>query len=223
MGLDMRPIGKPKLGFEKRYLEIFEIIVNGKTPKPIYNDKTKEKKFPTEKELLEEWYTNQISTYETIKAPKVGRDKEADLWIKQQYKKLEQKPLIDKYLKEHEGYYVIELAKEKDGVPVYISLGQDENVFRGKFLENCIDLIGSDLVDEAWNTKLADETLDYGNRLMKIGNDIAKENGLEYLKSQRFPPKKGEDTIESKLHIVFSLAKWLIFYGKNGHGYEADF
>jgi hypothetical protein len=33
------------------------------------------------------------------------------------------------------------------------------------------------------------------------------------------PPDKDEDSIESQLHIVFSLAKWLIFYGKNGHGY----
>ncbi|MFT4667664.1 MAG: hypothetical protein ACI8YQ_000694 [Polaribacter sp.] len=46
---------------------------------------------------------------------------------------------------------------------------------------------------------------------------------IEYLKKQRTPPDVGEDTIEAKLHIGFSLAKWLIFYGGNGHGYEADF
>ena len=72
-------------------------------------------------------------------------------------------------------------------------------------------------------TKLADETLDYGNRLMSAADKLAKEKNLEYLKIQRLPPDTDEDSIESKLHIVFSLAKWLIFYGKNGHGYEADF
>ena len=52
---------------------------------------------------------------------------------------------------------------------------------------------------------------------------IAEENSLQFLKDQRLPPDTCEDNIESKLHIIYSLAKWLIFYGKNGHGYEADF
>ena len=126
-------------------------------------------------------------------------------------------------MKDYDGYYVIELAKEQDGVPVYIALGQDENVFRGQFLQDCVDILGEDLVNEAWNTKMADETLDYGNRLMEIADKLSKQNNLEYLKTQRLPPDTDEESIESKLHIVYSLAKWLIFYGKNGHGYEADF
>ncbi len=126
-------------------------------------------------------------------------------------------------MKEYEGYYVIELAKEQDGVPVYIMHGEDENVFRGQFLRDCEDIIGEDLVSEAWNTKLANETLDYGNRLMVVADKLAREHNLEYLKTQRFPPDTDENTIESKLHILFSLAKWLIFYGQNGHGYEAYF
>ena len=223
MGLDMRPMGKPKPGFEKRYLEIFKMISENKIPNPSLIDKLRGKKFPTEEELLEEWYANQITTYETIKAPRVGRDKAADLWIREKYEELEQKPPLEEFLKDYDGYYVIELAKEKDGVPVYISLNQDENVFRGKFLEDCVDLIGEELVAEAWNTKLAKETLEYGKNLMEVADSIAKQKKLEYLKEQRFPPDTDEDTIESKLHIVFSLAKWLIFYGKNGHGYEADF
>lgn len=223
MGLDMRPMGKPKPGFEKRYLEIFKMISENKIPKPSLIDKLRGKKFPTEEELLEEWYANQITTYETIKAPRVGRDKAADLWIREKYEELEQKPPLEEFLKDYDGYYVIELAKEKDGVPVYISLNQDENVFRGKFLEDCVDLIGEELVAEAWNTKLAKETLEYGKNLMEVADSIGKQKKLEYLKEQRFPPDTDEDTIESKLHIVFSLAKWLIFYGKNGHGYEADF
>ena len=52
---------------------------------------------------------------------------------------------------------------------------------------------------------------------------LAKEYSLEYLKTQRLPPDSDSNSIESKLHIVFSLAKWLIFYGRNGHGYEAHF
>ncbi|MCL8265723.1 hypothetical protein M9Y82_03470 [Leptospira weilii] len=100
---------------------------------------------------------------------------------------------------------------------------QDENVFRGEFLRDCTDLIGNDLVNEAWTTKLAEETLDYGNRMMQVANLIAVEKKLQFLKDQRNPPDSDENSIELKLHIIYSLSKWLIFYGKNGHGYEADF
>lgn len=219
----MRPMGKPKPGFEQRYVEIVEMVTKDEIPKPSFIDKLRGKKYPTKDELLKEWFENQLPTYETIKAPRVGRDKEADEWIKSRYNELEQKPPLEKFLQEHDGYYVIELAKEQDGVPVYVAMGQDENVFRGQFLYDCIDLIGEDLVNEAWETKQADEALDYGNKLMAVADKLAKEHNLEYLKTQRLPPDKDEDTIESKLHIVYSLAKWLIFYGKNGHGYEADF
>jgi hypothetical protein len=223
MGLDMRPMGKPKPGFEKRFLEIFEMVSQDKIPQPTFFEKLQGKKQPTKDELLEEWFANQIQSYETIKAPRVGQDKVADDWIKEKYEELEEKPPFDEFINEHNGFYVIELAKEQDGVPVYIAMGQDENVFRGEFLRDCEDIIGEDLMSEAWNTKMADETLDYGNRLMEVADKLAKEHKLEYLKSQRIPPDTDEEAIESKLHILFSLAKWLIFYGKNGHGYEADF
>lgn len=223
MGLDMRPMGKPKPGFEKRFVEIFEMVSQNKIPQPTFLDKLKGKKLPTKEELIQEWLANQIQTYETIKAPKVGRDKEADEWINNKYNELEKKLPLEEFLKEYEGYYVIELAKEQHGVPVYIALGQDENVFRGQFLQDCIDILGEDLVNEAWETKLANKTLDYGQRLMTIADKVAKENNLEYLKTQRLPSDADENSIESKLHIVYSLAKWLIFYGENGHGYEADF
>lgn len=223
MGLDMIPMGKPKPGFEKRYSEIFEMLSKNNIPQPSFFDKLKGKKYPTKEELLDEWFTNQISTYETIKAPRVGRDLEAEKWLKERYEELEKKPTYDTFLKEYQGYYVIPLAKERDGVPCYAALGQDENAFRGQFLADCVDLIGEELVHEAWETKCADKTLDYGNRLMAVADKIAQEHQLEYLKSQRSPPEANEDSVKQKLHIVFSLAKWLIFYGENGHGYEADF
>ena len=175
MGLDMRPMGKPKPGFEQRFVDIFEMVTKNTIPQPSFLDKLKGKKYPTKDELLQEWFANQIQTYETIKAPRVGRDKEADEWIRSKYSELEEKPPLEQFLQEHDGYYVIELAKEQDGVPVYIAMGQDENVFRGQFLQDCIDIIGEDLVNEAWETKLANETLDYGNRLMAVADKIAKK------------------------------------------------
>lgn len=224
MGLDMRPMGKAKPGFEKRFDQIFRIITGAEKQELGFFDKLKGKKLSTKEELLEEWFANQIPSYETIKAQRVGRDGEANAWLKEKYNETDKSVPEQEFIKKHDGYFVISLAKEKDGVPPYISLGQDENVFRGQFLRDCADLIGEDLVNEAWETKLHTETLDYGNRLMAIGEKIAKEKNLSYLKQQQNPPEiHNEESIESKLHIVFSLAKWLIFYGRNGHGYEADF
>ncbi len=219
----MLPMGKPQPGFEKRFVEIFEMLKQNKIPQPSFWDKLKGKKVPTREELLDEWQANQIPSYETIKAPRVGRDEEANLWIMAKYNQAEQEMTQEQFIKQYDGYYVIELAKEKDGVPMYIAVEQDENVFRGQFLQDCVDIIGDDLVNEAWETKFANDALDYGNRLMAVADKLALTHNLAYLKTQRLPPDVDEDTIESKLHIVFSLAKWLIFYGKNGHGYEADF
>jgi hypothetical protein len=223
MGLDMRPMGKPKSGFEERFNQIFRILQGEEKQELSFIDKLKGQKLPTQDKLLEEWFSIQIPSYETIKAPKVGRDEEADNWIRQKYLESGKSVSETEFMSEYEGYYVIELAKEKDGVPVYISLQQDENVFRGQFLRDCIDLIGEDLVNEAWETKLADDAFNYGQRLMAVADEIAKDNNLQYLKEQRMPPEVDEDSIESKLHIMYSLAKWLSFYGKNGHGYEADY
>ncbi|WP_177765790.1 hypothetical protein [Flavobacterium sp. I3-2] len=223
MGLDMRPMGKPKPGFEKRFKEIYEMINTNFIPKLTFFQKLQGKKQPTREDLLEEWFSIQSSTYETIKAPRVGKDKIADEWILKKYDSLDDKPNLNQFIKDLQGYYVIELAEEQDGVPVYIAWGQDENVFRGEFLNDCEGIISEDLICEAWNSKLADDTLDYGNRLMLATDELAKQYNLEYLKHQKNAPDFEEDSLDCKVHILYSLANWLIFYGKNGHGYEADF
>jgi len=223
MGLDWRPMGKPKPGFEERYVEIFNIITGRQKQALSTLDKLKGKKLKTQEELLQEWFDNSIQTYETIKAPRVGRDKPADDWLKEQYEETDKSVPREQFIKDYEGYYVIELAEELDGVPMYIAMEQDRNVFRGQFIDDCKEIIGEDLHADAWNTKLAPETLAYGNKLMQIADRVAKEHNLQYLKEQRTPPDADEDSMESKLHILYSAAKWLIFYGRNGHGYEADF
>ncbi|HSZ32849.1 MAG TPA: hypothetical protein VK772_06040 [Puia sp.] len=54
MGLDMRPMGKPKPGFEERFIEIFGII-QGKDKRQLsFIDKLKGKKLPGRDELLKE-------------------------------------------------------------------------------------------------------------------------------------------------------------------------
>jgi hypothetical protein len=223
MGLDMRPLGRPKPGFEDRFEQIFRFLTGEEKYSVSLLDRLKGKKAPTEAALLEEWDEIQISPFETIRAPRVGRDKTADDWIREQYKGSDRSLSEHEFVKRHEGYYVADLAEELDGVPMYISLDQDEIVFRGEFMNDCEDLIGEDLVAEAWESKLAPEALDYGKRLLQVADEIAKEHGLESLKTQRELPDADETETEGQLHILYSLAKWLIFWGKNGHGYQADY
>lgn len=210
MGLDWRPMGKPKPGYEDRFKELYRLISE------------KQVSGQTKEQMLEEWFSIQIQTYETIKAPRVGRDKEAEDWIKEQYEESEKDVSLEEFIKEFEGYYVILLAKELDGVPAYVAMGQDENVFRGKFLDDCKDLIGEDLYEAAYVTKLADDTLKYGEQLMAVAEKLATEHNVTYLRDQRWPPE-AYGTMEFRIHILYSAAKWLIFYGKNGHGFEADY
>jgi hypothetical protein len=223
MGLDWRPLGKPKLGYEIRFNQLFRLLQGTEKQELSFVQKLQGKRRATKEELLEEWFSISDPCYETIKAPRVGRDKIADDWVLRKYEESDKSLPLDKYMSDHEGYYVIELAEELDGVPMYVAFHQDENVFRAQFLNDCKDLIGNELLNETWGSKLAEETLKYGQKLLSIADKVAKENGLLYLKDLRLPPDTDEDSLESKVHILYSAAKWLIFYGKNGHGYEADF
>lgn len=213
MGLDMRPLSKPKAGQEKRFYELYSLILS-------------ENLAPDQQEqLLEEWFALGIPSYETIKVPQVGRDAQADVWLREQYEADDSpdKPPFDEVYQDYQGYYVIELATEQDSVPVYRAFGQDENVFRGQFLADCQELIGEDLLNEAWSNHLAEEAVDYAQRLIATVTPTAQQHRLEYLKDQYEPPEADPESLESQLHIVYSLARWLIFYGSRGHGYEADF
>ena len=213
MGLDMRPLNKPKAGQEKRFYELYDLILS-------------ENLSPNQQEqLLEEWFALGIPSYETIKAPQVGRDAQADVWLREQYEANDNpdKPPFDEVYQDYQGYYVIELAPEQNSVPVYRAFGQDENVFRGQFLADCQELIGKDLLNEAWSNHLAEEAVDYAQRLIAAVASAARQHGLEYLKDQYEAPEAEPESLESQLHIVYSLARWLMFYGSRGHGYEADF
>ena len=213
MGLDMRPLSKPKAGKEQRFYELYSLIPS-------------ENLSPDQREqLLKEWFALGIPSYETIKAPQVGRDAQADAWLREQYDADDNpdKPPFDEVYQDYQGYYVIELAPEQDSVPVYRAFGQDENVFRGQFLADCQELIGEDSLNEAWSNHLAEEAVDYAHRLIAAVTPAAQQHGLEYLKDQYEPPEAEPESLESQLHIVYSLARWLIFYGSRGHGYEADF
>ena len=214
MGLDLVPLGKPREGYEKRFEEIFHILGNENSNLP---EEEIEK-------LQDEWFSIQESCYEFIQAPLVGRDKEADDWVLEKYEELEDKSQVSKedFIADYQGYYVVELAKRKGALPFYMTFSERHN-FRGQFLSDCIEMLGEDLVNEAWESKLANDALDYANRLTTVADKIAKEHNLEYLKDQEtISDDIEEGSLESNLHITYSLARWLKLYAENGYGYHAD-
>lgn len=60
MVLDLRPIGKPKPGFEKRFIEIFKMVTQDKISQSTFLNKLKGEKKLTKDELLQECFENQI-------------------------------------------------------------------------------------------------------------------------------------------------------------------
>ena len=44
--------------------------------------------------------------------------------------------------------------------------GADETSFRGVFLNDCQDVLGKDLLNEAWNHKFPEEAVAYGKALL---------------------------------------------------------
>lgn len=223
MALDLIPMGKPAPGFEPRFQQIFNIL-EGIEPQVLSPEEEQAGKQPaTREELLREFWGNLIHSCETIRAPRVGTDESANAWVREQYQNSDKERPEAEYIKEHEGMYVIDLAEERDGVPFYGSFFQDRNAFRAEYLRDCVEVLGESLALEAWQTKLAHDALDYGNRLMAVADKIAAERGLLHLKDEYYPPDAEEESVEKQLHVVYSLAKWLIFYGGNGHGYVADY
>ena len=109
-----------------------------------------------------------IPGYQRIGAPQVGFDSAADKWILKTRKAqtAEEETAI---LRKFHGYHVLRLVK-CDGVPYYSNGGAydgvDETSFRGAFLKDCQDVLSKDLLDQAWNSKLPEAAVSYGQALL---------------------------------------------------------
>lgn len=216
MGLDWRPINRPKPGFEREFEELFHELLG--TPRA--DDR--------EAELQQRFWEISTTPYETLDAPCVGVDGAATEWAMNLFRGqgvsaggLQQK------LTDIEGFYVLPLVEPCDGLPMYVTPAYalqgshiDTEVFRAKFLDDCREFLG-DLYEEAFQSKLARDLDGYGQRLMVMAEAFAAPRGLSGLKEVR--ETQGEDgSEESAVHIAFSAAKWCLFWSCRGHGLWAD-
>jgi hypothetical protein len=214
MGLDWQPLGKPRLGHEAEFDALYEELFDNH-----------------DQSLWERMGAIEISPYETLGAPRVGIDPEADRWADAQYSGRPWKKLFvsrRKFRQVLHGYYVLDLVEKNDGVPAYSNGGIGSYCeifsFRGKFLAVCEDVLGKDLLGEAWVHHRADELNDYGIQLRDRAAAFAEDSDVTEVLGQRYLPSGHDpDGPAEQAHIVDSAARWCLFWSARGHGMIADF
>lgn len=167
IGLDWQPLGRPKPGDEAEYAALYEKVV-------LFGDRNKSR--------LKRWSEIQISPYETLGAPRVGVNVDADRWVAEQYpnrprelSSLSQSEFVARF----HGLYVLEILPESDGLPTYSDGGFgsycEAFTFRAKFLEGCEDVLGEELLTEAWGHHTAAETHGLRQAARRGGKSIRRQ------------------------------------------------
>ena len=209
MGLDWLPGNKPKPGFEAEYEEIVHAIFN--------------QKLEEDSPELARFHEISISAYETLSAPRIGYDESATAWARKWYKEEQPDQPEEEWLESLKGYYVVDLVPPCDGIPRYSNspLGYVEAFsFRAEFLKDCTDIIGDDMLESAYQNKVPENFLAYGEKLTEQAERYARENSID-LKELDGNKKEGEP--EYQLDIVLRAGRWCIFWAVRGHLLDPDY
>jgi hypothetical protein len=119
-----------------------------------------------------------------------------------------------------------------DGVPEYsnggLYDGADETSFRGSFLNDCSDVLGKDLLHEAWNHKLPEAAVTYGRALLTAADKAVATHRVPKSRRTLFSrlglrKTKEPVAIEEQLVIVRAAGRWFVFWGERGHPIRAWF
>jgi hypothetical protein len=217
MGLDWQPLGKPKAGQEAEFEVLYERMCGPEDREPT---------------LLKRMWEIAISPYETLAAPRVGSDARADRWAMDRYPKRPWKKLFvsrRKFMRVFQGYYVLDLVPPNDGLPVYTNGGPgsycDIFAFRAQFFVDCADMLGGELLGEAYLHHQPAELTAYGTRLRARAVTYAAEHRVTVVLGQRDVPEEADDLAHpaAQAHVVDSAGRWCLFWGERGHGMLADY
>ena len=55
--------------------------------------------------------------------------------------------------------------------------GRFAYAFRGQFLQDCTDIIGETLLEDGYVSKLSDDLMAYGNKLLEAAEEYARKRG----------------------------------------------
>ncbi|MEW5684257.1 MAG: hypothetical protein AB1942_05000 [Pseudomonadota bacterium] len=173
---------------------------------------------------------DEISTpaYETLGAPRVGEDAEADAWIIE-VRKASTPDEIAAVLKEFRGYRVVALVT-CDGVPIYSHGGQyegvDETSFRGAILAGCTSILPQALIDDAWEHKLPEEAVSYGRSLLDLARTAQPKEAAPSKPGflARFglaKPPSDQLPFPEQVKAVDAAGRWFVYWGERGHAIRA--
>jgi hypothetical protein len=227
MGLDLLAMGCAKPGQEAEWEKLMATLYNGGEES---------------EEAAARRLQISVAAYETVGAPQVGKDPEADAWMLAG--KGPESPLSDaEFLEMNKGYYVLDLVENCDGVPRYSHGGLYEGVdgtsFRGAFLADCTRLLAPALLSRAWEDVLSPaDAIDYSRKLLACAESDSliepeeppapKKRGLwsrVFGRRQAEPPVRDATDIplEEQRAILRAAGRWYRFWGERGHPIRAHY
>jgi len=210
MGLDWNPGPKPKAGFENEFRELWTKL----QAKTCFFRERKIRRF---REIT-------TTAFDTLDTPRVGIDATATNWARHEaFPRRADKSLTEEvFLSQMQGFYVLELVPACDGLPRYTN-GQaggyvEKYAFRGAFLKDCEEIIGNDLLESGYVSKLPQETTAYGESLNAAASRFATARNID---PTRLHLAEDPESIEFRLDVVFSASRWCRFWAERGHWLEA--
>jgi hypothetical protein len=230
MGLDWNPMAKPRAGFEEEFHTIFHELQGTAVPQKrmgwarIFNPRRLTES--EEKERRKRFQEISDPPYALLGAPRVGYDEAADGWLLDKLERAGKRKDYEKARTEMHGYYVLDLLPGCDGFPSYSNYGAYEGLdrysFRGSFLKEVEDVLGPELTAQAYQAMLPDDLIQYGRKLLEAVRAFARVHGVEHV--EREPPADfDEGSAATRADIIFSAAKWCLFWAERGHGLEPWF
>ncbi len=210
MGLDWNPGPKAKPSHEQEFRELWAKL----HARSCFFRERKVRRF---KEIT-------TTAFDTLAVPRVGFDAAATDWARTTaFPKRKDKSLTeDVFLRQMQGFRVLDLVPPCDGLPRY-SNGQaggyvEGYAFRGQFLKDCTEIIGDDLLESAWNSKLPEDTATYGESLLEAASAFASARDIDRSKIHL---NEDPESIEFRLDVVFTAGRWCRFWAAKGHWLEA--
>jgi hypothetical protein len=164
------------------------------------------------------------TAFDTLAAPRVGFDAAAIEWARTKaFPMRKDKSLTeDVFLRQMQGFRVLDLVPPCDGLPRYTN-GEaggyvEPYAFRGAFLKDCKEIIGDELLESAYTSKLPEDTETYGESLLEAASVFASARDVDCSKIHL---ADDPESIEFRLDVVFSAGRWCRFWASKGHWLEA--
>ncbi len=235
MGLDLNPLPKPKPGFDAEFEDLWRRIevAKGRMQPTGTTSQSFLKRLFSKSENIDALHRRfeeiSIPHFESIGAPVVGRDPEADRWLEEHLAaKIEAGEMsLEQAHKNMDGYFVLQIMPECDGFPVYTHAylyeGVDRASFRGEFLKDCGDVIDEDMLNTAWQPMLDDGLREWGEQLRAAADSYAEERNVTHVLGVRNFQWETETGPEAQAHIADQAARWARYWSGKGHGSEPFF